>query len=302
MTTLIDSGATRSCINANCSFIDNLTWTKTHNLLRSCNGEEIQVTKLYTLTFKLGTTTSQHNFLAVPNLNVDAILGLDYIKSLEFNTCFNENLITINNHQVDLANGILEVDCSTDEVKQFHQNRILRFGKIDKFEFQSIGELTTSQKEELIDIFREKELSLARNSSDVGKLFKYRYTLPLYDERETAYLPPRPIPPNLLPKVEAELQKFKDLDIIEPSDSGFNIPMLILKKADGSLRVSLDARQLNQKLIPDRFPLPSMPELLSKVSNRLSKKKGCFVTALDINKAYWQLPVDIKDSHNISFS
>ena len=257
---------------------------------------------MYNLTFKLGTNTSQHTFLAVPNLNVDAILGLDYIKSLEFDTCINKNLISINNHKVDLINGISEVDCSIDEIKQFHENRVKQFGDVTDFKFQSIGPVTSNQKEELIDIFRRFSLSLARNSKDIGKIFRFRYTLPMYDERETAYLPPRPVPPNLIPKVEEELQKFKDLDIIENSESGFNIPLLILRKPDGSLRVSLDARQLNQKLIPDRYPLPSMPELLSKVSNRLSAEKGCYVTALDINKAYWQLPVDASDSHKISFS
>ena len=124
----------------------------------------------------------------------------------------------------------------------------------------------------------------------------------MLNESDTAYIPPRPVPPNLISKVDAEIQKFKDMNIITTSESGFNIPLLILKKSDGSLRISLDARQLNSKLIPDRYPLPSMPELLSKVSNRLSSGKGCFVTSLDVNKAYWQLRVKDEDSRKLSFS
>ena len=129
MKTLIDSGATRSCVNANCSFTDNLTWTKTQSLIRSCNGEIIQVAKLYNITFKFGNIKSRHDFLAVPNLNVDAVLGLDYIKSLKFDTSVNKK-ITINNQQVDLVNGIVQVDPSIDEIEQFHENRVLRFGGI----------------------------------------------------------------------------------------------------------------------------------------------------------------------------
>ena len=298
--TLIDSGATRSCINTNCSFLDKLTWTKTQSLLQSCNGEIIKVAKLYNITFNIGSITSHHKFLGVSNLSCDVILGVDYIKSLQFNK---NNFITVNDHQVELINGISEVNCPLDEIKQFHENRVKQFGDVTEFKFQSIGPVTSNQKEELITIFRRFSLSLARNSKDIGRLFRFRYTLPLYDERETAYLPPRPVPPNLLSKVDEEINKFKNLGIIEKSESGFNIPLLILKKSDGTLRVSLDARQLNTKLLPDRFPLPSMTELLSKVSNRLSSEgNGCYVSCFDVNKAYWQLPIAEKDSHKISFS
>ena len=371
--------------------------SSTKSLIKSCNGEVIECNRLYQITFNLGSDLFTHSFLAVPHLNVDAVLGVDFIDSLSFNR--NKTVISINNkelalinhslfeigranhstfdaenfvhsisisnpyhtdksitqilcepintnhkfnldtiltnntknismfvhdksHDLDILrntkictlqpikeqigeiNGISHVTVTADEVKNFHEERIAKFGKINNFEFGSVGhDLSTNQIEKLMNVFRDKELSLARNSKDIGKLFKFRYTLPLFDERETAYLPPRPVPPHLLEKVELEISKFKELDMIEPSESGFNIPLLILKKSDGTLRVSLDARQLNTKLIPDRFPLPSMPELLSKVSNRLSSKnKGCFVTALDVNKAYWQLGIDPADSHKVSFS
>ena len=301
--TLVDSGATRSCVNSNINQINAFPSFQTSSLLRSYNGNTVEVQKIYRITFKIGHVNTTHDFLAVPNLNVDAILGLDYIESLSFNTALSKNIIKINNQPVDLVHGIIEVTCTKDEIDQFHERRLKQFGRIADFTFQSIGEVSSAQKDELFAIFRDKELSLARNPKDIGKIFKYRYTLPLFDERETAYLPPRPVPPNLLPKVEAEIRKFEEMNLIEDSESGFNIPLLILKKPDGSLRVSLDARQLNQKLIPDRFPLPSMPELLTKISHRLSsKKKGCYVTALDVNKAYWQLPIISSDQHKISFS
>ena len=242
-----------------------------------------------------------HQFLAVPGLNVDALLGLDFIDSLSFEK--NTKQMTINNSQVKIVNGISVIDCSDQEISDFQNSRILEFGKIDEFTFKSFGDVTEEQKSKLLQLFRRKELCLARNSRDIGKLFRFRYTLPMFDERETAYLPPRPVPPNLLPKVDEEINKFKNLGIIESSESGFNIPLLILKKSDGTLRVSLDARQLNTKLVPDRFPLPSMTELLSKVSNRLSSENNdCFVSCFDINKAYWQLPIAESDSHKVSFS
>ena len=364
------------------------------------NGEIVNCTDKYLLEFQLGSHSVCHNFIAVPNLNADAILGMDFVESFQFSD--KDPFVTVNDQKLPLAkfdamefgklkksvrttpfdlnltvevknpffndpsvksifcdklinqkhnkfvfnpslnpnsetisvclsnlrekscllpknfkictlepireeipkvSGIKCIDCTDEEIQEFHNSRVEKFGEISDFNFGSIGsKLTDVQKEKLLSLFREKELALARTGKDVGKLFNYSYTLPMFDEKDTAYAPPRPVPPNLLPKVEAEIAKFEELGIIEPSESGFNIPLLILKKSDGTLRVSLDARQLNSKLKPDRFPLPSMPELLSKVSNRLSKGKECYVTALDINKAYWQLPIDPTDSHKISFS
>lgn len=150
---------------------------------------------------------------------------------------------------INKINGIKQVITDPYELEQFHEERLAKFGEIKEFNFGSIGpNLSGTEKEKLMDLFTEKNLALARCPKDVGKIAKYRYTLPMYDEKDTAYCPPRPIPPNILPKVENEMAKFKELDIIETSESGFNIPLLILKKSDGTLRVSLDARQLNTKL------------------------------------------------------
>ena len=200
---------------------------------------------------------------------------------------------------------MLKIDDQNEinDIEQFHQERIEKFGYPENVTVNSYGAtVTESQRDVLQKLLQDKHLALAKSSSDIGRIAHYRYTLPMLNESDTAYIPPRPVPPNLISKVDAEIQKFKDMNIITTSESGFNIPLLILKKSDGSLRISLDARQLNSKLIPDRYPLPSMPELLSKVSNRLSSGKGCFVTSLDVNKAYWQLRVKDEDSRKLSFS
>ena len=48
--------------------------------------------------------------------------------------------------------------------------------------------------------------------------------------------------------------------------------------------------------------MPTMTELLHKVGNRLSNGTGCYVSSMDLNKAYWSLKVDEKDQHKLAFS
>ena len=82
-------------------------------------------------------------------------------------------------------------------------------------------------------------LSFSMRPSDLRKLGYFRFTMPLIDESQTAHQPPRPIPIHLREKVDKEIENWQSLGIIQPTQSGFNIPLIIFKKADGSLRISL---------------------------------------------------------------
>lgn len=54
-----------------------------------------------------------------------------------------------------------------------------------------------------------------------------------------------------VPKVRLELQKLLELGIIEPSTSEFFNPLRFVEKNDGSIRICLDARFLNQIVYPE---------------------------------------------------
>jgi len=124
------------------------------------------------------------------------------------------------------------------------------------------------------DLVQENKLAFQINDNDLGRCARFRFTLPLLDESETAHQPPRPVPVGLKKKVSDELEKWKTLGMIDETQSGFNIPLLILRKPDGSIRVSLDARLINTKLQQDRFPLPAIPDVFSKISEESTRARN----------------------------
>ena len=170
-------------------------------------------------------------------------------------------------------------------------------------DIDNFGAVNAEQKEQLKNLVMKYRLCFSMNSSDLGCVGKYRFTLPQFDETKDAYEPPRPAPIHLRDQVASEINKWAEMGIIKETQSSYNIPLIILKKGDGSIRVSLDARKLNSILVPDRWPLPSMPEAFVQISNKLAKAKGkCFVTALDWFRGYWALQVDEQDSKKLAFS
>ena len=58
-------------------------------------------------------------------------------------------------------------------------------------------------------------------------------------------------------------------NIIEPSNSSYNCPLWLVPKKDKDgvkqWRLVLDYRKLNEKTIPDNFPIPNITEILDQL-------------------------------------
>ena len=72
----------------------------------------------------------------------------------------------------------------------------------------------------------------------------------------------------------------------EPTD--WVSSLAIVEKPDGSLRVCLDPKDLNENLKREHYPT------FEEISMRLTGAK--FFTKLDANKGYWQIPLDYPSS------
>ena len=71
--------------------------------------------------------------------------------------------------------------------------------------------------------------------------------------------------PTHLKELKEQLKDLLDKGFIRPSISPLDAPMLFVKKKDGSLRASIDYRQLNKVTIKNKYPIPMIDDLFDQL-------------------------------------
>ena len=83
---------------------------------------------------------------------------------------------------------------------------------------------------------------------------------------------------------------------VRKSTSAYASPMVCARKKDGSLRLCIDFRRLNAKIIPDRQPIPRVQDILDGL-----KGQEWFST-LDMSQAYHQGEISEESRKFTAFS
>jgi len=95
--------------------------------------------------------------------------------------------------------------------------------------------------------------------------------------------------------IDETVDKLLQHDIIEPAASPWASNVVVAKKADGSLRLCLDFRQLNNLTHKDSYPLP-------RISSCLDALGGAkYFSTLDLRSGFWQTAMDPRDKEKTAF-
>ena len=106
---------------------------------------------------------------------------------------------------------------------------------------------------------------------------------------------PRRTPATLRPVVEQEVQQLLDNDIIEPSQSPWASPIVLVKKKSGEIRFCVDYRKLNFCTKKDGFPLVRIDDTLDALSDSI------YYSTFDLDQAYFQVGIRGEDREKTAF-
>ena len=95
--------------------------------------------------------------------------------------------------------------------------------------------------------------------------------------------------------IQEEVTKMLKKGVIQPSESPWSSPVVLVKKKDGSWRFCVDYRRLNKLTKKDVYPLP-------RIDDTLDCLKGAqFFSSMDLQSGYWQIEVDEADREKTAF-
>ena len=121
------------------------------------------------------------------------------------------------------------------------------------------------------------------------------FTIDLIPGTKPISIPPYRMAPVELRELKAQLEELLNNGFIRPSISPWGAPVLFAKKKNGSLRLCIDYRQLNQATIRNQYPLPRIDELFDQLQGSRVYSK------IDLRSGFHQLKVWENDVYNTAF-
>jgi hypothetical protein len=89
-----------------------------------------------------------------------------------------------------------------------------------------------------------------------------------------------------LEDLKKQLKELLDKKFIRPSSSPWGAPVIFIEKKDGTQRMCVDYRALNEVTIKNKYPLPRIEDLFDQL-------KGARVfSKIDLRSGYHQLRID----------
>ena len=126
--------------------------------------------------------------------------------------------------------------------------------------------LDKDQKVKLGNLLLKYQDAFAKSSNDLGKCSILKHRI---DTAEAAPVrqPMRRTAQAFESEEEKYLKEQLDAGVIQPSNSAWSSPIVMIRKKTGDVRVCIDYRKLNERTIKDAYPLPRIDMCLGCLSS-----------------------------------
>lgn len=272
ITALVDSGANCTIAGAKgAQLIESLgkkfkipIFPSRLKFMKTADGALQKVSGVINLNICINKICRKVYIYLVPNVKHNLILGSDCCRLFEFKLDFRKNTCHLSN------------ECFTTEIVELNTEQ---FSPSQEIELKKI-----------IAVFKK----LARDDK-LGRTNKLVHVIDTGDTRPFKQRQYR-LSPYMMAELNKELDRMLALKVVEPSNSPWSSPVLLVKKSSGDFRLCFDGRKLNSVTKSDSYPLPYVDRILSRL-----RDAKC-ISSIDLKQAFWQIPLSKDSKEKTAFS
>lgn len=290
---LVDSGSEITCISE--EFWNEVKQNGPSNIpmlpikpfqIRTAVGHKsVEVRNIVLLPLKLGTKIFDTGTVVVPGLINNLILGFDWLKE-------NEIVISLKKNE----RGLL---FNSDEGKQlipFHDHEGedgSNKGLVIRKELEGMGEQELIEANEGLDWLLNKYQSIF--SLRLGRANCYQHEI-VMEPHTPIVKRTYPIPYAYRGKVEEKLMEMETQGIISRASTPYCSPLTFTLKKDGTIRVLLDAREINKYMVAETEKPPLQLDVMNSFHG------ANYISVIDLNNAYFQIEISEASRKYTGFS
>jgi hypothetical protein len=208
-------------------------------------------------SFKWGSVLGRLSYLAI--LRIDAILGMDWLTKHNGIISCADKTVLLTDHQGKL------VSCQAQPPAQ------------DPMVFNLAAE-SISVVEDFMDVFLEELPGMPPEREVEFYIDLIPGTTPIAKR-------PYRMAPTELAELKLQIAELQQKGYICPSSSPWGAPVLFVTKKDGSMRMCIDYRSLNEVTIKNKYALPRIDDLFDQLQG------AKYFSKIDLRSGYHQLRI-----------
>ncbi|GKA18532.1 putative reverse transcriptase domain-containing protein [Tanacetum coccineum] len=170
----------------------------------------------------------------------------------------------INGCKLEIEGHVFDIDLIPFGHGNFDVLRVLGERPEEKARLLMSAKASEKKQEEIV-IVRDFPEVFLDDLSGLLPIQEIEFRIELIPEAMPVAKSPYCLAPSELEELSGQLKELQDTGFIRPSSSPWGVPVLFVKKKDGSFRMCIDYRELNKLTVKNRYPLLRIDDLFDQL-------------------------------------